>query len=87
MAEPKNPHRQLGQYRRMIEVQRRVLRYAPLFWAVPASLLVVAVARDWHWVLVTILSIGVFGGAVAHFNEWGRLKDYKLKQARIEEST
>ena len=83
----KNPKRQLGQYRHMIEQQARVMRWIWLAWAVPMVFVATAFFWDWYVLIKGFSIIAVATGAISHFNASCRLQNYQRDATQATERT
>ena len=77
VSKGKDPRRQLGQYKRMIRQQSKIVRWSWLGWAIPLPFAVAAFWFDWHWFAKVMLVVTVIVGAIGQMNESARLQNYE----------
>ena len=81
-----NANRQIGQLRRMEREYGRMLRWAFLFWLVPAVLLVAGILLEWHGLVLALLALAVLSGAIQHGADARRVRSFRQRVVSLEAS-
>jgi hypothetical protein len=85
-AKPKNPNRQLAQFRRHLNHRQRELRWAPAYWAFASAAVTACImfnaGKGW-WALTACAVVFAAGN---HLNAWIMYHETKRKMEAIDAS-